>query len=87
MVFLVLFAFATKNTEPVLLKFFFGISWQLPLVLLVFSFFAVGVLAGMLAMLPPFWRQRRKVKHLQTSPSPIKAPSLQSPAPDLIVRE
>ena len=40
--FVVLLAFAAKNTEPVTLRFYFDLAWQAPLVALLLAFFAVG---------------------------------------------
>lgn len=82
LVFLVLFAFAAKNTEPVTLRFFFGTSWQIPLIVLLFGFFAVGVLFGILAMTAPYarqWREKRrlarKVRRNDAELSVIQPPS------------
>jgi lipopolysaccharide assembly protein A len=86
-VFLVLFAFAAKNTEPVVLKFFFGISWQVPLIMLLFGFLAVGVLLGMLGMMFPMWRQRSVLKKLQGAVAPTASAPVRAPNPDLVVRE
>ena len=87
-VFLVLFAFAAKNTEPVVLKFFFGISWQVPLVMLLFGFLAVGALLGILAMMVPMWRQRSTLKRLQDPVAQKTAPTaLGAPNADLVVRD
>ena len=40
--FLLLLAFAAKNTAPVALRFYFDLVWQAPLVLVLFAFFAAG---------------------------------------------
>ena len=85
LVFLVLFAFAAKNTEPVTLRFFFGTSWQVPLVMLLFGFFAVGVLFGILAMMAPYanqWREKRrlarKVSRTAVEPAIVQPPSAEA---------
>ncbi len=57
--FLFMFVFALKNTGPVRLQFFFGQVWQLPLVLLLLGFFAVGILLGILAVAGSLFRERR----------------------------
>ena len=64
LVFLLFFAFAAKNTEPVTLRLFFGASWQVPLIVLLFGFFAVGALFGILAMTAPYVRQWREKRRL-----------------------
>ncbi|MCX8145406.1 MAG: LapA family protein [Azovibrio sp.] len=54
-----MFVFALKNTALVNLQFFFGQVWQVPLVLLLLGFFAVGVLLGILAVVGALFRERR----------------------------
>lgn len=65
LLFLLLLAFAAKNTEPVALRFYFDLVWQAPLVLLLFAFFAAGALLGVLALLGTFLRQRREILRLR----------------------
>lgn len=79
LVFLVFFAFVAKNMEPVSLKFFFGISWKIPLAILLFGFFATGALIGVVAMIAPLWRQRRALGKLKSSATAV-SPSPQLPA-------
>jgi lipopolysaccharide assembly protein A len=74
-VFLLLVAFAAKNVEPVTLRFYFDLALQLPLVLALFAFFAVGALLGVLALVGPLLRQRREISFLKkqypaTDPAP-----------------
>ena len=82
LLFLVLFSFAAKNTEPVSLRFFFGISWQPPLIVLLFGFFALGAVSGVLAMTAPYvrqWREKRRlVRKVADTPAtsvPVQPPS------------
>ena len=63
--FLLLAAFAARNVEPVTLRFWFDTALQAPLVLLLLAFFAAGALAGMLALLGPLLRSRRRVARLK----------------------
>jgi uncharacterized integral membrane protein len=65
LIFLFLFAFAFMNTSVVTLNFFLGQSWQVPLILLVFGFFAGGVLLGILTMVGMLFRERRTVALLR----------------------
>jgi uncharacterized integral membrane protein len=65
LLFLLLLAFAAKNTAPVALRFYFDLVWQAPLVLVLFAFFAAGALFGVLATLGSLLRQRRTVHRLQ----------------------
>ena len=57
-IFFTLFAFALNNQHAVTIHFFFGQQWTAPLVLLVFSVFGLGLLIGVLSMVPRWWRQR-----------------------------
>jgi len=63
--FLVLLAFAAKNTDPVVLRFYFDTALEVPLVLLVFGLFAAGVAIGVIAMLGTVLRQRREIHRLK----------------------
>ncbi|PIY03592.1 MAG: DUF1049 domain-containing protein, partial [Gallionellales bacterium CG_4_10_14_3_um_filter_54_96] len=44
--FIVLLGFALKNSQPVTVYYFFGYEWQSTLVIVMLSFFAVGVGLG-----------------------------------------
>ena len=63
--FVVLLAFAAKNTEPVALRFYFDLAWQAPLVTVLLAFFAAGVALGLLAMLGAWIAQRREIARLR----------------------
>jgi putative membrane protein len=60
-VFLLLIAFAAKNVEPVTLRFYFDLVLRAPLVLVLFGFFVLGALFGVLALVPMVLRQRREL--------------------------
>ena len=75
-VFFTLFAFALNNQENVTLRFFFGTSWQAPLVLVVLAVFAVGVAIGALGMVPRWWMHRQAARRQPSAP-----PSVASAAP------
>lgn len=83
LVFLVLFAFAVKNTDTVAVRLFFGAAWQVPLIVALFVFFLAGVLAALLAVAGPFVRLRRELaaarKQIAAAPQPAPAPG---PLPD-----
>jgi uncharacterized integral membrane protein len=68
-VFVLLVAFAAKNVEPVVLRFYFGLSVQAPLVLALLAAFAFGALFGVLALLTTVLRQRREISVLQRQSS------------------
>ncbi len=65
--FLVLLAFALKNTAPVRLQFFFDTGWDAPLVVVLLVFFAAGAVLGVIACLGPMVRQRRAIGSLKRS--------------------
>jgi putative membrane protein len=75
--FVILLGLAIKNSADVELRFFFDASWQAPLSLVVLIAFASGVLAGLLAILPQWIRQRR----LMRGASKAVLPAAQAPAP------
>ncbi len=64
-IFLFLLAFAAKNTEPVTLRFYFDLGWQIPLIALLLAFFAGGALLGLLAAVGMLIRQRREIGRLE----------------------
>lgn len=65
-VFLALFAFALNNQQETRVNFFFSTYWAAPTVLVVLSAFTLGVVVGVLGMVPRWWRERQAVK-LQVS--------------------
>ena len=73
-IFFTLFAFALNNQQVVAVNFFFGTQWQAPLVLVVLVVFAFGLAAGILMMMPRWWKKRRNTRlsqqsHLSENPS------------------
>jgi lipopolysaccharide assembly protein A len=65
--FVVLLAFAAKNTDPVTLRFYFDLAWQAPLVALLLAFFVAGAALGLIAMSGSYLAQRREIARLQRS--------------------
>ncbi len=57
-IFFTLFAFALNNQHDATVHFFFGTQWRAPLVLVVLSAFALGVIVGVMGMVPRWWRRR-----------------------------
>jgi lipopolysaccharide assembly protein A len=80
-VFVLLVAFAAKNAEPVTLRFYFDLAFQAPLVVLLFGFFAIGALFGVLALLGTLMRQRREIGVLRRRVPP--EPPVESSVPEL----
>jgi len=77
--FILLLAFAAKNTEPVALRFYFDLAWQMPLVALLAAFFAAGALAGLVAALGALLRQRREIQRLRNESREKAAPDSVAP--------
>ena len=77
-IFFTLFAFALNNQQDATVHFFFGTQWRAPLVLVVLSAFALGLVVGVLGMVPRWWRQRAAANR-QTQPA--HAPSTTDPTP------
>jgi len=72
--FVVLAAFAAKNTDPVALRFYFDLAWQAPLVAVLLAFFVAGAALGLLAMLGTCLAQRREIARLQRNVAPKETP-------------
>jgi uncharacterized integral membrane protein len=77
LLFFILFAFALNNQHVVQLKWFMGYQWEAPMVFIVLGMFALGCVAGVLAMVPSWWRHRRDARHrahLQPEPqAPVQS--------------
>ena len=61
-IFFALFAFALNNQQKATIHWFFGVEWQAPMVIVVLAAFAAGCAVGVLAMVPGWWRQRRRAQ-------------------------
>jgi uncharacterized integral membrane protein len=73
-IFFTLFAFALNNQQAATVRWFFGVEWHAPMVILVLVVFAAGCALGVLAMLPSWWRHRRVAKLLAPPPPASPAP-------------
>ena len=73
-IFFALFAFALNNQHGVQVNWFFGQSWNTRLVFVVLAAFIAGLVIGVLAMAPPWWRQRRLARS-RPAPAPTEAPA------------
>ena len=58
-IFFTLFAFALNNQHDATVRFYFGQQWTAPLVLIVLIAFALGLIIGVLGMVPRWWQHRR----------------------------
>lgn len=79
-IFFTLFAFALNNQQDVTVHFFFGTQWRAPLVLVVLTAFAAGLVTGVLGMVPRWWKHRTAARTAQqqiqslTAAAPASAP-------------
>src|SRR4051812_29890293 len=65
MVFLLLLGLSIKNTDSVALRYFLGVEWHAPLVLMLLIFFTAGAALGIAASLVIMVRQRRQILGLK----------------------
>lgn len=63
--FIILLGLAIKNGGDIELRFFFDASWQAPLPIVLLAALAIGVLLGLLALLPQVIRLRRSLNELR----------------------
>jgi putative membrane protein len=73
-VFFALFAFALNNQHEVQLKWFFGYEWRAPMVFVVLAALMLGVLLGVLGMLPGWWHHRRRARRAVQAIAPAPEP-------------
>ena len=64
LIFFTLFAFALNNQQSATVRWFFGVEWHAPMVIVVLVVFAAGCALGVLAMVPAWWRHRREALRL-----------------------
>ncbi|MEF7613966.1 LapA family protein [Aquincola sp. MAHUQ-54] len=67
-VFFALFAFALNNQQEAIVRWFFGVEWRAPMVIIVLVAFAAGCTIGVLAMVPSWWRHRRVARRIAPEP-------------------
>jgi len=73
-IFFTLFAFALNNQHDAVVHFFFGTTWNAPLVLVLLTAFVMGVAVGVIGMVPRWWKHRR-LAQLATTSVAVSAPS------------
>ena len=74
LLFVLLLGLAPKNSDPVVLRYYFGLEWQAPMALVLFVFFVAGTLLGLFAMLGPWARLRGELKRRLSSGEAAHAP-------------
>ena len=79
-IFFTLFAFALNNQQDATVHFFFGTRWTAPLVLVVLTAFAAGLVVGVLGMVPR-WLKHRSAAQRAAQPASTAAPVAAEAAP------
>jgi lipopolysaccharide assembly protein A len=78
--FLLLFGFAFKNADDITVRYFLGLEWQAPLVLVLLVFVGLGIAGGVMASLSIIVRQRREIlalkRELRSLPHAPAAPAM-----------
>lgn len=77
-IFFTLFAFALNNQQDATVHFFFGTQWRAPMVLVVLTAFAAGLVVGVLGMVPRWWKHRSAARKAVAAQP--QAPAAASPA-------
>lgn len=80
-IFFTLFAFALNNQQDATVHFFFGTQWRAPMVLVVLSAFGLGVVVGVLGMVPRWWHHRSAARRAQASETPAATAPTAPPSP------
>lgn len=80
-IFFTLFAFALNNQHITVVHWFFGQQWSAPLVLIVLAAFCLGLLTGILVMLPRWWQARQRANAAATAATATEASDPPLPAP------
>jgi putative membrane protein len=65
LLFVLLFGFALKNSDPVTVRFYLGAHWEASLAVVVLVFFGIGAAAGVIGCLTYVYRQRREILQLR----------------------
>ena len=79
-VFFALFAFALNNQHDATVHLAFGHQWRAPVTLIVLAAFALGMVVGVLGMLPGWWA--RRTPGAPTPPAAVpEPPALAGQAP------
>lgn len=73
-IFFALFAFALNNQQDATVHLLFGRQWRAPMTLIVLAAFALGMVVGVLGMLPSWWSRRR-------APPPVPGVGTAEPVP------
>lgn len=61
LLFLFVLTFTVKNTEIVVLRYYFNNEWQAPLILILLLFFTIGFVIGISCCMGKIFNQRREI--------------------------
>jgi len=75
-IFLLLLGFAVKNSDSVAMRYFLGLEWHAPLVLMLLVFFTAGAALGIAASLMIMVRQRREIVGLKREIRTLTRPAV-----------
>tara|TARA_B110000503_G_C6857001_1_gene293236 strand:- start:42 stop:347 length:306 start_codon:yes stop_codon:yes gene_type:complete len=64
LIFFILFSFALDNRQEGVVYLFFGRHWQGPQILILLVTFIAGLILGLLALFPSYWKLRRRASQL-----------------------
>ena len=82
-VFFTLFAVALNNQQAASVRWFFGVEWHAPMVIVVLAAFAAGCAIGVFAMVPSWWKHRRVARRREApAAAPPTAPASRAMASD-----
>ncbi|GAA6119637.1 LapA family protein [Acidovorax sp. FG27] len=84
-IFFTLFAFALNNQQDATVHFFFGTQWRAPMVLVVLTAFAAGLVVGVLGMVPRWWKHRSAARKAGVAAAAHPAQPTTPPAPAALV--
>ena len=84
-IFFTLFAFALNNQQDATVHFFFGTQWRAPMVLVVLTAFASGLVVGVLGMVPRWWKHRSAARKAGVAATAVTSAAAASPAPAALV--
>jgi uncharacterized integral membrane protein len=81
--FLLLLGLAVKNSDPVIVHYYFGAEWKAPLVFVLLIAICAGAALGILAALGQVFRQRREILELKRELRLQARPSVQTLPPPI----
>ena len=84
-IFFTLFAFALNNQQDATVHFFFGTQWRAPMVLVVLTAFAAGLVVGVLGMVPRWWKHRSAARKAGAAAAAHPGQPATPPAPAALV--